>query len=373
MSQKPSMLKTAPSPLKAVPESHLTNNFDFLRFLGASFVIYGHAYPLSNRGNFDDLQLLSRGLFPTAHMGVALFFVISGYLIAQSLTNSTSGLNFIWKRSLRIFPGLLVAALVTIFVFGALATRLPLSEYFLNRETYRYLLIVKLYPPYPNALPGVFDTTADTSINNSIWTLAYEFTCYLALLGASLLFPRHKRKWILATFVTLWASYFFWSGYFQTTFMVVPVLHLGVYNLLDFSMYFLGGSVAYYYKKYIPFKGSLALGFIAVWIGIYLISENFHVIPLSTIVWFRYLAMPYLVLYLSFLKGPFNRFGRMGDLSYGLYIYAYPIQRIIVAAVGESSPVSEIIVLSFLCTAPLAWLSWKFVEKPFLRLKHVLI
>lgn len=354
------------------PYSH-ANNFDFLRFLGAAFVIYGHSYPVSNRGELDHLQLWSLGLFPTAHMGVALFFVISGYLIAQSLQNSTSAVNFLWKRALRIFPGLLVAALITIFVLGALATSLPWAEYFQNINTYKYLLIVKLYPPYPNTLPGVFDQTPDTAVNNSLWTLAYEFTCYFALLLASLLFPKNKRTWILTVFVILWASFFFWFHYLHTSSASLPLLNLKIYNLLEFGIYFLGGSVGYYYKEYIPFRGYLALGALMLWLGSYVLASRFSFVPLSAIIWVRYLAIPYLVLYLSFLKGPLNGFGRYGDFSYGLYIYAYPIQRIIVSVVGETAPVSQIIVLSFICILPFAWFSWKFVEKPFLRFKNMLI
>lgn len=351
---------------------HAANNFDFLRFVGACLVIYGHAYPLADRGTFDDLQLWTRGIFPTAHMGVAIFFVISGFLISQSLARSTSALNFIWKRSIRIFPGLIVAALVTVFVLGPLITSLPLNEYFASKETYKYLLVTKLYPPYPDTLPGVFDTSNNRTVNGSLWTLAYEFTCYFALLGVNLLFlARFGRKVILASFVVAWLGFPFWFGPLSESPIQIPLLHLGLFNLLDFGMYFVAGSLAFYYREYILYKGYIALLFLAFWIGTYLVAEFSHWIPLSSVVWARYLAIPYLVLYLSFIKGRVNGFGRYGDLSYGLYIYAFPIQRIVISMLGTAAPISLIILLSFLLILPFAWLSWNLVEKPCLRLKGI--
>lgn len=352
---------------------HRANNFDFLRFLGASLVIYGHAYPLSGRGTFDHIQLWSRGLFPTAHMGVAIFFVISGFLIAQSLARSPSIPNYIWKRCLRIFPGLIVAALITVFLGGPILTHLPLSEYFTMGNTYKYFMVVKLYPPYPDTLPGVFEQASDRSVNGSLWTLAYEFTCYFALLAIQLIFPaRYRGKAVLTSFLVVWLTFLLWYPPLSASSFQIPFLHLKIFNLVDFGMYFVAGSVAFYYKNYILYRGSVALIFLFLWLGSYLLAESLVSVPLIWVIWARYLAIPYLVLYLSFLRGPLNQFGRYGDLSYGLYIYAFPIQRIVIAVVGEVTPIGEIIFLSFLFTLPFAWLSWNFIEKPCLRYKKLI-
>jgi len=346
------------------------NNFDFMRFLGACLVIYGHAYPLSGRGTFDHLQLWSRGIFPTAHMGVAIFFVISGFLISKSLSRSPSALNFIWKRAIRIFPGLIVAALITVFVLGALITALPLQDYFATKETYRYLLVIKLYPPYPDSLPGVFDTADNRTVNGSLWTLAYEFTCYFALLGVNLLFPvRFEKKLILVSFMAVWLSFPLWFDPLSESSFQIPFLHLSLFNLLDFGMYFVAGSLAFYYKEYIVYRGYIAFLLLFFWIGMYWLAESSPAVPLSYVVWARYLAIPYLVLYLSLLKGRLNEFGHYGDLSYGLYIYAFPIQRIVISLLGATAPIGQIILVSFLFILPFAWMSWHFIEKPCLRLK----
>ena len=374
------MLKNRPEKKQTLVTStvHATdpraNNFDFLRFLGASFVIYGHAYPLSGRGTFDDLQVWSRGLFPTAHMGVAIFFVISGFLIAQSLARSPSPQNFLWKRCLRIFPGLIVAALITVFLIGPILTSMPISQYFMTRETFKYLMVAKLYPPYPDTLPGVFEQDPNRSVNGSLWTLAYEFTCYFALLFVNLIFStRYRGKFVLTAFFCLWSSFLLWHDPLSDSPLEIPLLHLKIFNLFDFGMYFVAGSVAFHFKNYIPYRAPVALLFLSFWIGSYLLAETFVSIPLTCVMWARYLAIPYLVLYLSFLKGPLNQFGRFGDLSYGLYIYAYPIQRIVVAKIGDNAPIAEIILYCFLFTLPFAWLSWNFIEKPCLRFKKFVV
>lgn len=144
------------------------NNFHFLRFLAATLVIYGHSYPLTGRGNLDKLQEWSLGVFPTAHMGVCIFFTISGYLIAKSLHSSTTINNYLWKRLLRLLPGLIVACLITVFIVGPIATELSLKDYFSQKATYRYFRVIKLFPRFDDSLPGVFTTLPSGSINGSM-------------------------------------------------------------------------------------------------------------------------------------------------------------------------------------------------------------
>ncbi|MBB5282049.1 peptidoglycan/LPS O-acetylase OafA/YrhL [Rhabdobacter roseus] len=365
-----SPLKKNQRPITFSPHSY-ANNFDFLRFLGASLVIYGHTYPLSGRGNLDYLQALSQGLFPTAHMGVCLFFVISGYLIAQSLENSPSMANFIWKRSIRIFPGLFVAVFFTVFLLGPLVTNLSFSEYLSTSATYKYFLILKLYPYYPDGLPGVFESD-DPMVNGSLWTLAYEFTCYLSLLIAFKVFRSYRKKIVLLLFVLFWSTFFFWYEPLSSTTGRLPLLNLRVFNLIDFGMYFVAGAVAFYFKDYIAYRGTLAVSMLGFWLGAYFLSQHTSFFPLSGIIWARYLALPYLVLYFTFQVSPLNFFGRFGDYSYGLYIYAFPVQRLVILWLGATTNVSQLVVMSFVCTLPLAWLSWNYIEKPCLRYKHIL-
>jgi peptidoglycan/LPS O-acetylase OafA/YrhL len=86
-----------------------------------------------------------------------------------------------------------------------------------------------------------------------------------------------------------------------------------------------------------------------------------------------YIGLPYLVMYAAFTKNGFlGRYQKLGDYSYGTYIFAYPVQQSVVATIGSS--VSPLALFAFAApvTFVLALLSWKFVEHPALRLrKHL--
>lgn len=348
------------------------NNFHFIRFFAAVLVIYGHAYPLSGRTNYDDLQVLSRGLFPSAHMGVCIFFSISGYLITKSLVTSKSYVSFAWKRFIRIMPGLVLATLVTVFVIGPLATTYSLTTYFSHPETYAYFKSIKLFPVYPDSLPGVFENLPSTSINGSLWTLAYEVSCYGGLLGVYMLFKKYTKYLLLIVFVGLWCSFLYWVKATEDHPIIFRFIHLNLSDLLNFGMYFLAGAIICFFQDYIPYRLGWVLALFAVQLFVYWASSIKGYLPLAANGMVRYILVPYFVLYLSFLKGWFNKFGNMGDLSYGLYIYAYPVQQLIVLYFWpEMVSIPKMFIYALLLTLPLSWLSWKLVEEPSLKLKKL--
>jgi peptidoglycan/LPS O-acetylase OafA/YrhL len=348
------------------------NNFHFIRFFAAVLVIYGHAYPLTGRSNYDDLQVLTGGLFPTAHMGVCIFFSISGYLITKSLLTSKSYLSFVWKRLVRLMPGLLVATLFTVFVIGPIATSYDLGAYFNHTETYAYLKSIKMFPVYPDTLPGVFENLPYTSVNGSLWTLAYEVSCYAGLLGVYMLLQKHTKYLLLVVFVVLWCSYTYWVRIFEEHPVILRFIHLNLSDLLNFGMYFLAGAIICFFQTKIPYRLGWVLALLVAQLFVYWGSSVKGFFPLSANVMLRYLLVPYVVLYLGFLKGWMNRFGNMGDLSYGLYIYAFPVQQLIVSYFWpEMLSIPKMFLYSLLLTLPLSWLSWKLIEAPSLKLKKL--
>ena len=348
------------------------NNFHFLRFFAAALVMYGHAYPLTGRGNLDKIQELSLGVFPTAHMGVCIFFTISGYLIAKSLLSSSSSFNYLWKRLLRLIPGLTIATLFTILIVGPLATTFSLREYFTAPATFNYIKVLKLFPPYIDILPGVFTNQPSSNVNGSLWTLSYEFTCYIALLLTCIFFRRHYKTILLVVFIIIWSTFPFWQDFLSSlSHTTMPVLKLQLNDLLNFGLYFLGGSVMFLYRDKIHYSLRYLLVLVFLLILSYLLSSTWGILPLSIIFWIRYLVIIYGVLYFGLSKGLLNHFESIGDLSYGLYIYAYPVQQLLVHFLGIDASPFSMFVLTMLMTIPLAWLSWKFVEEPSLRLKSL--
>lgn len=341
-----------------------SNNFHFIRFLAASLVIIGHVYPLNGRP--DIIEQWSLGLFPSGHIAVCVFFVISGYCVIHSRINSVSSLSYLMKRVLRVFPGLLIALIFTAFIIGSITTTLPLADYLLNIKTYLFFDNLKLYPHTHVTLPGVFEHNNHSGANGSLWTLAYEFTMYFLVVVVVFLF-RSKWQWFLLAFCAFFIGYCFFFEALQSS-RILPIIHLNIFHLIDFGIYFVLGMLFYVYRHVIVLNGWWALAAFGAWMLTYLIADAGY-LPLATIMWVRYFSLSYIVMYLAFIKGPLNHFGDRGDYSYGIYIYAYPIQQTIVSFWGnEMSPLQQIL-LAFILVLPLAWFSWHIIEKPALKYK----
>jgi len=327
-------------------------------------VVVGHRYPLTSQP--DAIEHWSLGLFPTGHIAVCIFFVISGYCVTQSEIHTSSVFSYIMKRTLRIFPGLFFALLFTAFVVGPVVTSLTVADYFLTPQTYYFFDYLKLYPPYHTTLPGVFMQNPYKEANASLWTLAYEFTMYLWVIIAIFLF---KSSW--RWFILIFSFFFFFFCFFYEKFLgniFVPFIHLDLFHLVDFGMYFVLGMLAYIYRHSFHFYWWGVLVALLVWMGAYLAATTGY-IPLAAIAWVRYFSITYIILYLAFLKGTANKFGNFGDYSYGIYIYAYPIQQSIVALLGKDLPTYQHVFLAFVFILPLSWMSWHYIEKPAIKLK----
>jgi peptidoglycan/LPS O-acetylase OafA/YrhL len=341
-----------------------SNNFHFIRFLAASLVIVGHVYPLNGRQ--DIIEQWSLGLFPSGHIAVCIFFVISGYCVLHSRIHSPSSFSYLMKRVLRVFPGLLIALVFTAFIVGAFTTDLSFSDYLINGKTYLFFDNLKLYPSTHVTLPGVFEQNIHSGANGSLWTLAYEFTMYIFVVVAVFLF-RSKWQWFLLAFCVFFGAFCIYFEFLQGN-RILPILHLDLFHLIDFGIYFALGMIFYVYRHLIVLNGRWALAAFGAWMLIYLIADAGY-LPLAAIMWVRYFSLSYIVMYLAFIKGPLNHFGDRGDYSYGIYIYAYPIQQMIISFWGnEMSPFQQIL-LAFTLVLPLAWFSWHIIEKPALKFK----
>ncbi len=337
------------------------NNFDFIRFLAASFVIITHSFDLSGHYDTELLYRWSEGYIAFSYLGVRAFFLISGFLITQSMLGSSSYISYGIKRVMRIFPGLAVALLLTVFVYGACRTTLPLGDYFSNSETYTYFKNVVLYRSQAG-LPGVLGSERGGFLNGSLWTLVYEVTFYVLIAVAHALDILRRPVWIVVTVGGLVAL--------DAWMRVRPLLYESFYPsvgmkmgaFLEFSTFFGVGSLHYLYRQRIPYS---RVGFVVVLIGWLVVikwAENqlFHALT--------YFLFSYLLFCLTFWPSRLKSFGQPGDYSYGIYIYAYPIQLLIIALMPAASP-WLMAGISWLLTFPFAWVSWWCVEEPLLRLK----
>jgi peptidoglycan/LPS O-acetylase OafA/YrhL len=343
----------------------MQNNYHLIRFIAASLVLYGHCYPLTGRGNNDYLTIASRGIFPTSHMGVCIFFVVSGFLVSQSLQNSKNIIDFLWKRIIRIYPALIVSLLLCVFVVGIICTTLYTDQFLHSRQTYQFFKILKLFPYFSDQLPGVFENLPSKSVNGSLWTLAYEVTMYLFLAFLALIGLFSKRNVILILTMIAFpiASYFLFT---ESPTRQIPILHLLLTEMLEFSIFFMGGTILNLFKDKISYKFSYFLFMLIIWFGLGYVGITNPI----TIKVLSFFALPYIIIYLANMKGKINDFGKFGDFSYGIYIYAYPVQQITIHFIGTNISITKLFITSSLIVLPISILSWHLVEKKALKYKH---
>lgn len=331
------------------------NNFDFIRFIAATLVIFSHAFPLT--GNVDLLSSFSNGQTNIGHLSVVIFFVISGYFITQSFVYSNSLIKYMKARVLRIFPALFIALLFTVFVIGALVTSIPFNEYIRNIETYNYLKAIFLYPMYWN-LPGVFENNPfPNSVNGSLWSIPFEFMFYIfvAILGVLFLI---RKKVVTTIFVLLCALVFFDYWPFSNT----HFWGLEIKQILELLLYFCSGMMVFLYKEKIVYSNFLAmLSIVILYLSIYFNGFNEFFVFFGT----------YLIFYFGYnQKIKTWEFYKYGDFSYGIYIYAFPIQQATVYYFnGNMSPYLNFII-SFIIALLLSIISWYLVENNALKLKN---
>jgi peptidoglycan/LPS O-acetylase OafA/YrhL len=319
------------------------SNFDTMRLAAAVAVIVSHSFPLSyGVGYPEPLHDISNSQTSLGGLAVIVFFILSGYLITASFRHRTPVL-FLTSRALRLLPGLAVVLLVLAFVAGPILTVLPFREYLISTAPYAYVAQNLSLTGFMDALPGVFGTNPfPNAIDGSLWTLRYEAECYLILfvLGMTKLLNRYV---LLALFiVVLLCSWRWWL----------------VGDRLFFYKYFLGGALFYAWRP--PLRWWVAL-VCALLVGLSL-RTGFRLVSAT--------AGTYLTLYIGLAPAiRLPKVTRWGDLSYGTYIWAWPVQQIVAMLLGGWTAWYLNLLIALPIIMVLAALSWHFVERPALSLK----
>lgn len=331
------------------------NNFDFLRFLAASAVIVSH--------NFAIFGLKEPGLYSyntLGGIGVSIFFLMSGFLITKSWIEKPQFINFLKKRSLRIFPALFFITLFCSFVLGPLVTTLDITEYFKNGQTWSYIKNLFLYALQFN-LPGVFQNNPIPNVvNGPLWTLPIEFLMYFSI-GIIGFFGLIKKKIIVPIIIISLLILNVWIS-FNSDFSNLVVFYLPLIVELKLPLFFFIGSFFYIYSKKILLDKKIAI------IALTLFIPSL-ITPYANFI--GYITIPYLIFFFAF-KGPFflRNFGKYGDFSYGMYIYAWPIQQTLVYLFLDKISFLIFFIAVFIITIFFAVISWYFIENPALSLKN---
>lgn len=321
------------------------NNFDAIRLCAAMGVTCSHSYLVAQGSDKNEFFfLLSGGQSNWGQWCVAVFFIISGFLITQSFFRSPSLFQYVANRVLRIIPALAVVTVLTVALVGPLVTRQSMAEYWTNELSWRFFANSVIYFGTQH-LPGVFTNNPYPHATNvSTWTLAYEFSCYIGVAALGLLL---KKSWKLA--IPMLALCL--ASVFLTN--VAPRI------FVTMSGYFVAGSVMYLGRKKIPMDFRLFVLSVAALLAAVLLHRTLYV---TTCVFGSYA-----VIYAAYSERfQWHNAARHGDFSYGIYLYSWPIQQLLVPYLGTPALLS-------LATLPLALLmaagSWTFVEKPALAMK----
>jgi peptidoglycan/LPS O-acetylase OafA/YrhL len=339
------------------PDRH-SNNFGSLRLLFAAMVVVGHSPELIDGDT--SREVLSR-LFGTLTLGgvaVCGFFLISGFLVTKSYVETPALPRFFAKRLLRIYPGYLVNFLIcALLVAPQVGQNVPIF-----RRHHVDALIGEALMLLPPTAPGAFASLPFPYINGSVWTIAYEFHCYLlaALLGLCGLYSGARGRLIVMMFVGacvlvdaagalkgVQIPYRFVLGKPEDSVSFFAAFGVGsLHYLFRERMGYSRRAAAVAAAALVPLMFSPLLAHAAVMLlGGYLIF------------WFA-LASP--VLRVSLFT---NRI----DLSYGLYLYAWPIQSWLIYRDRTIDPWT-LSVEALLGASLAALASWTLLEKPSLDL-----
>ncbi len=327
------------------------NNTQLLRLLAATGVIAFHSRALS--GHWNDAPLFSSsGDLNLGALGLNCFFVLSGFLVTQSWLRRPHLPAFLAARMLRIYPALFVAVALSILLAG-LSSALPWGRFLTDPVTSAFARHNAFGWRVEYLLPGAFKTNPfPNAVNGSLWTLPVELRLYVAvaILGVcGVLARRNAHAIALGALVALFIV--------KPQSLPLPTRDKAVFEL---ALLFALGSFAYVWRDRIP----LSLVVLMAGGAAYLWNPG----DLMRGIWFAPL-MAYGVLVFAYhpvVRLP--RLNRGGDYSYGLYVYAFPVQQTIVFHATRLTSV-ELFVQSLLATLLLAAVSWHFLERPLLGLK----
>ena len=328
------------------------NNFDALRLIAALSVVFSHSFLIAEGSEANEPFIwLTGNQCILGLVGVFVFFVISGYLVTESWCRSPHPGRFALRRFLRIYPGLLVNIALCAFVLGLLVTSLPLAAYFQGAELRDFLAKTLTLNPGPLSLPGVLfaDNPVGLHINGSLWTLRYEAMMYVMIVILGMLRLLRLSICLALTVLGILAVHFEKA--------LTPFGDVGEWAW--FLGFFGAGMVLHFLRDRIAFDWRGALLALIALVVFVRIGQLIMLFPL---------AGAYLAIWFARRYAPWLDYSRWcGDLSYGVYIYGWPAEQLVMWLSGGRAVWWQIFLGSLAIALPLAWLSWHAIEKWALR------
>lgn len=335
------------------------NNFDFLRLIFAVFVIITHSYPLSGIAEEDILFQITNGQTSLSYIGVRGFFIISGFLIFQSLLRSRNLTDYFWKRALRLFPALFVVLFLTVLL-GVFVYQGNPIDYFTSKSIRTYIPNNLSLYNLQYQINGIFDSNPyKSAINGSLWTIPYEFTLYI--LVSCFFFIRFKVNYIKLILIGLIIILYFFNLAITDYLSEINYKVLNAKYMSNLGLYFLMGSL----MANIDFKSDKFKYFLFI-SGIVLLvcSLFFNFYNFTQYLFLSMIVIPFGLLSVKYI----NNIGKtIGDMSYGIYIFAFPVQQTLMYFFKFDY--KELMFCSLIITLLLSYFSWHLIEKRALEFK----
>lgn len=328
------------------------NNLDLIRLVCAFMVVYSHALVISPYNG--DLEFINRitGLQNTTFGGIAVktFFLISGMLITSSILNNRNILKYITSRFFRILPAFALTVILSSLLASFLSTN-QLLTYLKSPMLYDYLsntlkMDIRYY------LPGVFENNPYKAFNGSLWSIPIELKCYLYLLYAyiiSLIIPKGRVVLIIISLLIIIEPSFHLSRHLINTdnpdvYLLYPFFSLGVMLAT--------------LKEKLKIICLPTLAIIALLV--YILSDHQ---PIKTATVNIFISL--LLIYLSSLSLIIKKIRIKYDISFGVYLWAFPIQQAVEAILKRDTFINFFV--SLLLSSILGAMSFKYVENPFIK------
>ncbi len=333
------------------------NHFNLIRFVAALTVLVSHSFVLSS-GHGENEPLRTTYGMPLGSIAVDVFFVTSGFLVCNSLVSRPNLVEFAAARALRIFPALWVVLAITVLLVGPALTTLTLGEFARSHETWRYVIKnATIVNGMAHTLPGVFGHNAYPSlVNGSLWTMTSEvrmYACLCAFWWLASLMSKRRVVWMGRTILL--------SCVVAGALTIHTRLTSGGDHWPSLAFAFFTGSSFHVLRDKIKLSG-VAASVLALALTISAVHRDAFYFVYSA-------AVGYLVLFAAYSRAtPLLAFNRLGDYSYGLYIYGWLVQQLLVNAfpgIGTGPLMAASIIATLVC----ATASWHLVEKPALSKK----
>jgi len=335
------------------------SGFDYMRLILAVSVLCSHSVS-SSYGHAAAEALWDSPARPFLRAILPMFFALSGFLVAGSMARCHSLVKFLGLRFIRIYPALTVEVLLSAILIGPFVTTVPLADYFASDVFAQYLVNVTGHISF--FLPGVFETNpVPRVVNGQLWTVPFELLCYIALTGLIVIGAKRFRVLIPLGSVAVVLAFILREGHKAGG---VPEEFYRALGGPLLVAAFLAGVTLYTYRDRIPYS-----------FGLFLAACVVSIVGLGVVPHGAYLgifAVSYVTAYLGLTNFPKIRMIKHADYSYGIFLYGFVVQQLVVYALPSAREWYWNIAISLPLTAIIAAASWHWIEKPALALKWLL-